>query len=65
MGALCCNSGWDGTDGREHTPQTVMTTGAPAVLKRLLHLFILVVGVDILKRDGGEFRGELGSHPKM
>lgn len=29
------------------------------------NLFILVVGVDILKRDGGEFRRELCCHPEM
>ena len=56
MGALCCNS--DGTDGMGHTPETVTTTRAPAVLKILL--FILKYEMKVAKQ-----RVELKSTNKL
>ena len=56
MVALCCNS--DGTDGMGHTPETVTTTRAPAVLKihgtqmsrKILSLFIVEYEMKVAKQ---------------
>ena len=63
MGALCCNS-----DGMGHTPETVTTTRAPAVLKiqgtqmsrKILPLFIVKYEMKVAKQ-----RVELKSTNKL